>query len=406
MGGRLTQKILGHIGIGDGGGRSADGDADPSRHWTVHQKEVLLHPHGGTYPRLTRLSDGGLLCVTTRHYREPGAPPDAPATRILQVSRSDDNGRSFAPVGEIARAAGDLDNGFLLEVDSSHPSSGAGGAKTVLAAFRNHDLGPHGGGPTHFRITVCRSDDGGRSWCFASQAAEQGARESGGLGIWEPFMRAARDGAVHLTYSRELARDDQETYCAESRDGGATWSRPRCLRCHGEGERLRDGMQGIARVRDAEEEEDGGREALVMVFETTRRPGGVFSLEYLVSYDGGARWGRRGVAYCPPENRRHRDAPPRNAGSPQIAACGGRLAVVFMSDEHLGPSEPRCWPRRAAIKAIFADGLRGGRIHWSPPVLVHDAPSFWPGVYCTGEGEVMVTFEHRGEPVGKFMRCG
>ena len=404
MGGGLTQKILGHMGISDGGGRLSHGNADPSRHWTVHPEEIPLHRHGGTYPRLARLSDGGLLCVTTRHHREPGAPPNTPATRILQVSRSDDNGRSFAPVGEIARAAGDLDNGFLLEVDRD-PSGGGSGAKTVLAAFRNHDLGPHGGRPTHFRITVCRSDGGGRSWRFASQAAEQGAGESHGMGIWEPFMRQAADGAVHLTYSREHAHDNQETYCVESRDGGTTWSQPRCLRCHGESERLRDGMQGIARVRD-DAEEAGGREALVMVFETTRRPGGVFSLEYVVSYDGGASWGCRGVAYCPSESGGHRGAPPRNAGSPQIAACGDKLAVVFMSDEDLAPSEPRCWPRRAAVKAIFADGLRGGRIHWSQPVLIHHAPSFWPGVYCTGEGEVMVTFEHGGKPVGKFLRSG
>ncbi|KAJ2979190.1 hypothetical protein NUW58_g7268 [Xylaria curta] len=191
-------------------------------------------------------------------------------------------------------------------------------------------------------------------------------------------LATARDGTpfVQLTYSGELAHNDQETFRATRSTGAPPGARrPR----------------GIAKTWDA----SSGREALVMVFETTRRRPH-FSLEYVVSYDDGRTWGDRGVVYVP--RGRNRDA-----GSPQIAACrGGRLAVVFMTDEDV--EEPR-WPRNAAIKAVFADGLDGGRIRWSEhPVLVHAAPAHWPGVLCTAEDEVMAVYEQHGKPMGRLLR--
>lgn len=162
MAGRLTQKILGHIGplLSGGGG---DGQQTalistspvPSPHphpplgtdiglWKVDTNETVLHPWGGTYPRLCRLTDGALLAVSTAF---PG-----PGQHVLQVSRSVDGGRTFLPHGEIARGVGDIDNGFLIEVPPS-PSTPRN-HPVVLAAFRNHDR-PLGGQPTHFRIVSC-----------------------------------------------------------------------------------------------------------------------------------------------------------------------------------------------------------------------------------------------------------
>ncbi|KAJ4288852.1 hypothetical protein N0V88_007182 [Collariella sp. IMI 366227] len=233
------------------------------RRLDIATEEHFVHSVPGTYPRLCPLPDGSILAGFTNFE------PDA---RRLLIACSTDGGRSFAPHGEVTRAPPlqDCDNISLLHLpDNDNPTG------TILAAFRNHDVSPENNTATYFRITICRSLDGGQTWSFLSQACEKHAP----FGLWEPFLRLAKGGEeIQLYFSQEFDHDDQDTMLVRSFDGGATWSTP--VFVTGEGERLRDGMVGIAETGDGEEE------MLVMVMETTRRGFGVFSIEAVVSRMG------------------------------------------------------------------------------------------------------------------------
>lgn len=330
--------------------------ATPGR---VLAHDLILHNSSATYPRLTRLSDGSVLLGFTRF--EPG-------WRVLDVKRSVDNGETFGPWGEVARCEGDCDNLFLLEV----PGAGGDPRPRVLAAFRNHDMVDPKTDTwlTYFRITVCESLDGGRTWAYLSQAAEKAAPN----GLWEPFLRIGAKGEVQMTYSQELEPRDQDTMMRVSHDRGRSWSAARTVT--GVGEILRDGMTGIAATHDR------GRSALVMVFETTRR--GAFSVEAVVSYDDGETWGHRQTVFEPRGRA--------NAGSPQIEAfANGGLATVFMGDMD---EDTRDWPRKATVKTVFGGPLLDGKIQWRVPENVCPPASFWPGVLRLSGSRLLVACEH------------
>ncbi|RHZ49816.1 hypothetical protein CDV55_102084 [Aspergillus turcosus] len=362
MPGHLGQKILKTFGLEDPRGQQPfkpNNDASlPGTRLINNDERLLSSDPSGTYPRLARLSDGSILSAFTRF---------AGQTRILTVAKSTDGGRTFHDFGEVTRSQGDCDNLFLLEVAPS----------VVLGAFRNHDLGPNG--PTHFRITVCRSTDGGRTWQFASQAVEKSPPN----GIWEPFMRLGRQGEVQLFYSQEYAHDNQCTMLVRSFDQGSSWSQPECL--EGINDRIRDGMTGIAPTID------NGREALVMVFETTRY--GTFNLEALISYDDGLTWGWRHEVYVPPRGH--------NAGAPQIASfADGSLAVIFMTDEDEREVQ---WTKNACIKMVFAGPPQDGRISWTRPTVICPQTSHWPGVLALDHHTLLAVYECGG-PKGKTVK--
>ncbi len=342
----------------------------------ISAEEHFVHDVPGTYPRLCRLSDGSILAGFTAFE------PDG--TRVLSIARSEDGGLTFQHHGEVTRSSGDCDNLFLLEVPSSAQGEETSSDQpTILAAFRNHDLNAEGK-PTYFRITVCQSADGGQSWAFLSQAFEKPAP----LGLWEPFLHATTGSKqIQLYFSQELGEEDQDTMVVRSKDGGAVWTAPVCVT--GEGEKLRDGMVGVAESWD----ETSGSKALVLVMETTRK--GSFSIEAVVSHDDGETFGSRQVVYEPREGR--------NAGAPQIAAfADGTLAVVFMTDED-EEGEP-VWPRGASIKAAFASQPEDGCVLWGAPEVIAESASSWPGIMGYADDSALAVYESCSRIRGRILR--
>src|SRR5438045_3316613 len=67
-------------------------------------------------------------------------------------------------------------------------------------------------------------------------------------GLWEPFLRNAKDGSLQIYYSRENSRSSQYSILRISQDGGSTWDAARIV--SGAGINARDGMIGGASFDD------------------------------------------------------------------------------------------------------------------------------------------------------------
>ena len=201
---------------------------------------VVIHP-SGVYIRASSLYNNTNHIIAGFAAPSPGNA----SSKSLLASASTNGGKSWSHLGEIWRipdpASHDVDNAFPLQLPSGR----------ILYAFRNHDL--RGGSYAWYRITVCASDDGGKTWFFLSQVEERQANTKKGKnnGLWEPFLRVGRKrGEVQVFYSAENGGDSQDNVMRWSDDGGRTWSRGTVVVSNGPGggKRSRDGMMGVAEV--------------------------------------------------------------------------------------------------------------------------------------------------------------
>ncbi|KAJ7173618.1 glycoside hydrolase family 93 protein [Mycena filopes] len=314
---------------------------------TVNSATYLPNPSGGgTYPRLTHLADGSVLGSTTTF---------SGATHILTVTRSTDGARTFSTWGTVSTGTGDLDNLFLKQLANGD----------ILATFRNHDKNS-AGAYTIYRITASISHDNGKTWTFLSQVDTRTA--SGVNGLWEPFVRIAKSGAIQVYYAAENNSGDQDILMRSSTNGGSTWSGATTVA--GATTTGRDGMPGCTDFTTS-----SGSARVLCVFETTEGTAPRFTVKSVVSTNDGVSFSERAQVFVPGGSN-------NNAGAPDVVtSSGGTLVVSFMTDED---SSAHTWPTGASMKILTS--LSSDPAVWGQKTTVFPVSSLWPGLFSRVDG--------------------
>ncbi|KAI9147534.1 hypothetical protein HJFPF1_12560 [Paramyrothecium foliicola] len=281
---------------------------------------------------------------------------------ILRLVETSDGAESWQQVGEAFRGdrkSHDINNAFPLQLESGR----------ILYAYRNHERDPADGHYTFFRVSISYSDDGGSSFKYLSTVEERVPRPIGASGLWEPFLRVAKDGTVQCYYSSENNNGDQDGFMKFSSDEGATWSE--WVSVSGGDRVSRDGMIGVAPI-----DNDGN---LIAVFEETEL--GRFAVSYVLSHDDGYSWGERGRLYTPRDGG--------IAGAPQIYNVWGTLVAAFLTNEDVA-GDPGY--EYAEMKVITSnDGART----WSEATVVGSGAG-WPGLFNIDSEHFLALYHKKG----------
>ncbi|KAJ7027881.1 neuraminidase [Mycena alexandri] len=302
---------------------------------------------GGTYPRLAQLVDGSVLATTTTF---------SGATHILTVTRSTDGARTFSAWGTVSTGTGDLDNLFVKQLANGD----------VLATFRNHDKNS-AGDYTIYRITACISHDNGKTWAFLSQVDTRTATTGNINGLWEPFLRIAKSGAIQVYYAAGNSETDQDILMRSSTNGGTTWSAATTVA--GATTTGRDGMPGCTDFTS------GGTARVICIFETTEGTYPTFTVKSVVSTNDGVSFGERAQVFVPGGSG-------NNAGAPQVVTTtGGTLVASFATDED---TSAHTWPSGGSMKILTS--LPSDPAVWGQKTIVSPVSSLWAGLFARSDG--------------------
>lgn len=212
---------------------------------------LTLVREGGCYGRMERLGHSRLMAA----YEWGGS---------VHVSFSEDGGKSWGGERQVVK----LDYG-----NAANPWPLALTAEHVLLFFNERP----NDGKHPFAISMCRSNDGGRTWSPKAVLYEADTRVENGC--WEPAPLRLPDGEIRLLFANEgpyRQSSEQEISMMISRDEGRTWSRPETVSFR---RGARDGMP--APVYDPERKEvlmaieDSGMAGLMKPVIVRVRPGTV-----------------------------------------------------------------------------------------------------------------------------------
>ncbi|KAF5518364.1 hypothetical protein CGCA056_v010873 [Colletotrichum aenigma] len=318
----------------------------------VKAGEPVVIDTNSHYLRVSFMNDGSLI---------GGYGATEGDTKIMRVVKSTDGAQSWQHIGEVFRgpvAKHDMDNAFPLQLPSGR----------ILYAYRNHDRTGADLHYTYFRISVSYSDDGGKNFKYLSTVEEH--VPSGVNGLWEPFLRIAKDGTLQCYYSAENSADDQDNFMKYSKDGGQTWSS--WVKVSGGDLLSRDGMVGVAPI------DNNGN--LIAVFEHTRE--GRFNVDYVLSHDDGYSWGERGSLYTARDGKL--------SGAPQVYNVWGTLVASFMTNEDVDVGKGY---NNGQMKVITSTDQ--GKT-WSTSVVTGEAEAHWPGVFNLDPTHFLALYSREG----------
>jgi len=284
----------------------------------------------------------------------------------LTVTRSTDGGRTFSAWGVVSTGTGDLDNLFLRQLANGN----------ILATFRNHDKS--GSTYTIYRITSGISHDNGKTWAFLSQVDQRTA--SGVNGLWEPFIRIAKSGAIQVYYAAENNSGDQDILMRSSTNSGVSWSGATTVA--GGSTTGRDGMPGCTDFTTS-----SGSARVLCVFETTEGTAPRFTVKSVVSSNDGVSFSGRAQVFVP-------GGAGTNAGAPSVVTTtAGTLVVSFMTDEDTAAGT---WPNGSSMKILTS--LSTYPAVWGQKTTVLPVSSLWPALYSRvdGTGTVIACADNGG----------